>query len=226
MSLNNSAGYDLLDQRQLTAQHGEFVTVLPALPCSCRADETPDEHAPDPMCRICHGTGRAYGQSQRVKGVVTGLTPQNKSLTIAGLVLPADLIFTPDPQPTLAVHDYDVIRLGYALPHEGDVLLRGVRDELDYLPGRVWSVVHHDAMQGTATSYTPDVDFTLDGRTLTWLAGHGPAPGMAYSVRYDAYFDWVVYPGLTLRRVKRGTSLGQAVLLRKRHLAGFRLYVP
>jgi hypothetical protein len=39
-------------------------------------------------------------------------------------------------------------------------------------------------------------------------------------------YDWVAYPGVTMHRIARGTSLGQRVLLRKRHLAGVKVIIP
>jgi hypothetical protein len=50
--------------------------------------------------------------------------------------------------------------------------------------------------------------------------------GAAYAVRYDAIYDWVVYPGVTVQRIDRGAGLGQRVLLRKRHLAGVGAVLP
>jgi len=221
MPLNN-ARHDLIGQRLLTKTHGEHVTLYQVVPCSCRGAS--GEHA-DPTCKVCGGSGRAYAAGTRIKGLVAALSSQDKTLLQAGLAMPGDLTFSPEVGNRLSIHDYDMIRLDYGLPHEGDVVERGV-DRLLYLPTSIASVDQHDPIVGTRTSYARGADYTVNGQTLAWVAGHGPQRGTAYSVKYDARFDWVVYPGVTLPRRARGTYLGQRVLLRKRHLAGITATIP
>lgn len=224
MPLSNSK-HDLLAQRKLTAENGEHVTLFPVVPCSCRAGSSGH---PLPTCKVCGGSGRAYHTAQRVKGLIGGITAQDKALLSSGLAMPGDLTFSPDVKPKIPIHDYDMIRLEYGQPYEGDVLTRMASgpDRLVYLATAIQAVEQHNPASGAIVAYTEGDDFTVAGRLLSWQAGRGPAPGTAYTVRYMALYDWVVYPGVTLQRMDRGTSLGQRVLLRKRHLADVPANLP
>lgn len=226
MPLNNTR-HNLITQRLLTRDEGEHVQHFAAMPCSCRISVGggPDgKGEADPTCLVCGGTGRTYRAAQRIKGLIATISNQDKALLQAGLAMPGDLTFSPEVAPTIPIHDYDVIRLGYGMAYEGDVLLRGA-DRLAYLPARVLAVERHDPATGAATAYAEGVDYSISGQSLVWASGRGPATGAAYSVRYDAIFDWVVYPGVTLQRLHRSVSLGQRVLLRKRHLAGIQVMI-
>lgn len=223
MPLSNSK-HDLLAQRKLTAENGEVVTHYPVLPCACRGSVG----QPVPTCQVCGGSGRAYHAGRSVKGLVAGLNAHDRALLSSGLAMPGDMTFSPDVRPAIPIHDYDVVRLGYGQPYEGDVLIRAASgpDRLAYEVAVVQAVEAHNPTTGVITIYTEGVDFTITGRRLSWLAGRGPATGAAYTVRYMARFDWVVYPGVTLQRMDRGTSLGQRVLLRKRHIADIPVHIP
>lgn len=220
MPINNSR-HDVLAQRRLTRTHGEQVSLYRVTVCSCRGSS--GEHA-DPTCAVCGGSGRAYAAGVPVIGLVATISNQDKSLLQSGLAMPADMTFSPDVGIETTIHDYDVIRLGYGLPHEGDVLTRGGDEELSYLPTQIQRVVRHDPVSGLTTEYP--TGWTVSGRTITWAPSTGPANGAHYTVVYLARFDWVVYPGVTLPRIKRGGYLGQRVLLRKRHLADIVANVP
>ena len=222
MPLSN-APHDLLLQRQLTAEHGEFVQLYQVLVCACKALSC-EEGRPDPTCKICAGSGRAYAQPITLKGIIAGINTQDRALLQAGLAMPADLTFTPDLTQRIPIHDYDVITLAYGEPYEGDALVRGTRDTLTYRPAQIRTIEAHNPQTGARTVYTSG--YTISGRTITWSAGAGPALGAAYTVAYNAFYEWVVYPGVTLQRVHRGANLGQRVLLRKRHLAGIPVILP
>jgi hypothetical protein len=222
MPLSN-ARHDILGQRRLTREHGEFVTLYRVMPCSCKRNQ---EGHPDPTCKVCGGSGRAYSLGEQVKGLIAGLNSQDKTLMVSGVAMPGDMTFSPDVTPMIPIHDYDVLRLRYGQPYEGDVLVRGQDDEMNYVPHAVLNVERHDPASGVRSYYEEGIDFTISDRTIVWLAGKGPASGQSYSVKYHAIYDWVAYPGVTMQRVKRGTSLGQRVLLRKRHLAGVKVIIP
>jgi hypothetical protein len=220
MPLNNTRHSPEI-QRRLDRDHGEYISHYPVIKCSCQAD---GEH-PKPTCKVCGGSGRVYGRMKRQKGLIGGITAQDKALLVAGIAMPGDLIFSPALGARTVLHDYDMVRLAYGLPHDGDLLTRG-NDRLLYLPTAIIAVERHNPFTGLTTSYLPGIHFTVSGRAITWAPDYGPAHGELYSVRYDALFDWVVYPGVTLPRIKRGHYLGQRVLLRKRHLAGIAALIP
>lgn len=214
MALSNSP-HDLLSQRRLTRDRGEYVTHFPMQPCSCTG--TSDKGQPRPTCRVCAGTGRVYSTGRQLKGLVASINTQDKALLQAGLAMPGDMTFSPDVAPTIPLHDYDMVQLSYSFPYEGDIIVRGT-DTLRYSPAQITSVQQHNPHTGQVIIYSA-AEYHIDGMRLVWQSGHGPPSGTAYSVRYEAIIDWIVYPGVTLPRIDRGTGLGQRVLLRKRHLA-------
>lgn len=220
MPINNTR-HDLILQRRLTRDHGEYVTHYPVLKCSCQQD---GDH-PKPTCKVCLGSGRVYGSARTVKGLIAGISAQDKALLTAGIAMPGDMTFSPDLRSRVSIHDYDMIRLGYGQPFEGEIVTRG-QDTLSYAPANLTDVEFHNPVSGAVTRYTAPADFTVSGRQIAWVSGRGPAHGQRYSVRYYARYDWVVYPGVTLQREQRGTNLGQRVLLRKRHLSGIAANVP
>jgi hypothetical protein len=224
MPLSNSL-HDIPGQRRLTRELGEYVTHYPVLPCSC-AREQPEGH-PLPTCQVCGGSGRAYGHGRRVRGLVAALNSGDRTLLQSGLAMPGDMTFSPEVLPAgqLVISDYDVIRLGYGQAYEGDTLIRG-EDLLSYRPSLIRLVEQHNSSTGARIWFQRNLDYTIEGRRVVWAAGRGPAMGAAYAVRYDAIYDWVVYPGVTVQRIDRGAGLGQRVLLRKRHLAGVGAVLP
>lgn len=224
MPLSNSL-HDTQAQRRLTRELGEYITHYPVIVCSC-AREQADGH-PLPTCQVCGGSGRAYGHGRRVRGLVAALNSADRALLASGLAMPGDMTFSPEVLPVgqLVISDYDVLRLSYGQSYEGDSLIRG-DDQLSYHPATIRQVEQHLSHSGGRVWYVEGADFTIEGRRVVWAAGRGPAMGDAYAVRYDAIYDWVVYPGVTVQRVDRGTGLGQRVLLRKRHLAGVSALLP
>lgn len=220
--MNNNTYHSQTLQRLLTRTQGEFVSHFIAIRCSC----SPEGEHPLATCLVCGGSGRAYERAEkRLKGIVAQINNQDKALLQSGMAMPGDLTFSPDVRPTIPLHDYDIVRLSYAQPYEGDLCTRG-EDTTAYVIGRVYVVEQHNPVTGERTRYTQGTDFTTNERQITWLDGRGPAEGDRYSIRYDAIYDWVVYPGVTMQRVQRSVSLGQRVLLRKRHLAGVIAVIP
>jgi hypothetical protein len=61
-------------------------------------------------------------------------------------------------------------------------------------------------------------DFELDGsRIIRWI-GKQPTKGTAYTFKYAAYPEWIVFMPPTKRR-DRDRDLGSRIALRKRHVA-------
>lgn len=214
MPLNNSR-HNLPLQRALTDLQGEYVKHYRAVVCSCQGE---NGRVAVPDCAVCEGTGLAYTDTfTLLRGVVAEVSKHDKQLLMAGIVMPGDMIFTPDLTVNTVIRDYDKVQLNYAIPYRGDLVNRG-KDKLRYTPTAIIACERHDPLTGATTIYTTPEDFTLSGRMIVWNTGAGPAVGESYSVTYDAIVDWIVYPQTTSMRASRGTTLGQKVLLKQRHV--------
>ncbi len=139
---------------------------------------------------------------------------------MAGIVSLGDLVFSPQIGTTLS--DYDKVQLTWVegIPYEGELLIRGTSATDTTLYGieavPLDGCITVDPTTGTVTKYTPGVDFTFSSNVITW-ATNAPAAGSIYSLKYAALVDWIVLAPPQPRR-ERGTSLGQRVILRKKHI--------
>lgn len=209
---------NLPKQRELIRRRGDWVVHYLGMKCPCSTNG--DANRAQVSCPACGGTGWLYREPMEIRGVIVGIQGQ-KDLAETGIARPGDCVFIPDltaRQPG----DYDLIKFTWAQgePWEGELIRRGAgaTDELYYEAAEILACVTVDVATGATASYKPDLDFTIDGRSITWLAGRPqPAAGNLYSVKYNAFFEWVCFvpPGI---RFERGDYLGERVLLRRRHL--------
>jgi hypothetical protein len=71
----------------------------------------------------------------------------------------------------------------------------------------------------TGTVYSQGADFVLGpGKIIQWT-GNAPYKGKRYTIKYNAYFEWIVFAPPQERRDRDNADLGQLVFLRKRHIA-------
>lgn len=67
--------------------------------------------------------------------------------------------------------------------------------------------------------YKQNADFTLGhGRVIKWV-GNKPKDGVKYVIKYNAYFEWIIFQSPQERVDRNGLDLGQSVYLRKKHIA-------
>ena len=192
------------------------LTVYKMVRCPCGA--TPGS-PPNMACQACGGTGLLYPTAPRtVLGIVTQVTLTMDLVTL-GLAQAGDLQVSTQPgQLHLDPFDLCFVPWSVGVPAEGHVVVRGT-GPTDALPFRAalvegaWTV---DPTTGVTTAFTLGQDFTVAGRTVTWI-GRAPTTGTAYTMRYSADFEWVVYDPPD-QRVAFGVDLGQRARLRKRYL--------
>lgn len=217
------------------ALHDRFIRmrgerVLHAIGMFCPYGSEPDPARHDVRCPHCGGYGIVWVDERPMIGIVTDVQA-HKELLRSGVAMPGDAVFSPESK-ARPISDWDRIILPWPLPFEGERLVRGdgPTDRLLYesaaFRGRkaiacfTSEPVIVDPNQtriDQLTSYFEGQDFVLEGRTIRWLAGKGPPVGTAYTLKYYARIEWIAFIPPVLR-IERGQSLGQRVLLRRRHL--------
>jgi hypothetical protein len=213
-------------QNDFVIRHGDKVAWRRANKCPCSSRNEADANRARTNCPLCDGFGYMYDAPVLITGLVTGIS-FNKQLLDLGIVNPGDLLLGLAPGERNLVTDFDIINLvsfGTGENYDGDTITRdpdGAPDELSYTPVNVLSCFsangNDDGTDWTRTDYVQNVDFTLDGRDLTWLPGKGPEKGSTFSIKYTARFDWEAYSSPSIR-FEAGVNIGQRVLLRKREL--------
>ena len=199
-------------------QGGQAYTLIVYKMAPCPCGQNPGSPA-DLSCQACAGTGILYPvPPRRVLGLVSRLDLKTE-LVAMGLAQSGDLQVSTQPG-ALHLDPFDLCFVPWdvGVPMMGQLVVRGTgaADTLSYratLAEGVWTV---DATTGQITTYQVDQDFTVAGRTVTWV-GNSPPAGTQYTIRYSGDFEWVVFDAPD-QRVAFGVDLGQRALLRKRYL--------
>lgn len=216
----NSSSYDLRRMDIWQQKHAEWMKWSLGVKCPCST--MTDVSRANPNCAVCFGTGWFYTNEQEIRGIVTDAR-FDKQLKDTGMLQAGDLSLGPEIRGNHPIlQNYDRIILAFwgdGLPYDGDVIVRTpyATDRTIYAPIQVQMCASVDPVVGTITSYTLGTDFTLNGRELSWLTGRGPSVGQTYSLKYTTHYEWIVLVPAS-PRYERGTSLGQRVVLRARHI--------
>ena len=198
--------------------HAERVNWYQAVLCGCGSSPG----APANIgCKVCGGLGYFYPSAAVTTLAILTAVKQQEVLESAGLVMPGDLVCDQPPGAvSLAPWDIIITTWSQGLPFEGSVLQRGngTTDNLPYRATKAYECVQTDPLTGSVTTYTEGIDFSVSGKSVTWLGtANQPAEGTLYSVRYNATYEWVVLPPGQVR-VERSQDLGPRTALRKRHV--------
>lgn len=203
---------------EVTRTYGDWVTWERGLPCACRAAGPLRMSA---GCSRCDGNGFVWIDRQKLKGIVMPAHTDRRFSTM-GWLNPGDLIFSTDVHHR--IHDFDRITLTTPLTTEPEVITRGqahrdgvlglapTEDRLAYqavTPGVCFAHEHPDHRFHHGDAYV------FVGKTIRWLKP--PPDGTVYVIEYEALTEWVAFSS-PLETIDRGKSLGQRVVLRKRHL--------
>jgi len=180
-------------------------------------------------CEQCGGVGWLWRDAKIVKGLVTSVEAgRNRQLLEMGYAVPGDATFSPSLNAG-QLHDFDKITFLYAAPvGDGQIIMRnsanledngllklGLEDNEDRLWYEAGCVFWCEDENGRV--YQQNTDFTVSGKTLSWV-GAKPSDGVFYTVKYNAYLEWIIY-ATPMTRFDRNRKLGQRVLLRKVHVA-------
>jgi hypothetical protein len=172
-------------------------------------------------CEQCQGNGIMYRNARCIKGLVTGIQPNQRDLIELGFVSPGDATFSPslyagyigDFDRITSSVDSQVIVRGAATMNENaarDTDLTTAQDRLWYLPDCIMWCEDEDGVV-----YTVGQDFSFVDKKITW--SNGPAAGKVYTIKYRAFLEWIVYAS-PMERFDNGRSLAQRVVLRKKHI--------
>ncbi len=235
-------------QEELIANRGVEMIHSIALKCTCDSSDIyakvineGKDGRRTPFCPRCGGTGWLYRSPTLVLGIATNVRYQ-KNLVESGFVTPGDMTFSPLPGASSGhscgsegggerrIGAFDRLTATWAQPvDDGHVLVRGSgskaraegiitylednEDRLWYEPaGSIW------CEDEFGTVYTEDADFEMGpGKVIRWI-GQGPRVGARYSIKYNAYFDWVAFQPPSDRVDRDGRLMGDLVYLRKRHV--------
>lgn len=231
-------------QEALITDRGTKMIHETALTCTCQVSDqyasmTLDgkKNRRDQYCNKCAGLGFIYRNPIVVTGMVTNIR-QNRTQLEEGLHISGDLTFSPlqnDACSCDGITTYPKISLSDRLTStwsqpidNGQVLVRNaanlgfnpslntnlspLQDKLMYEPSKAIWCEDEDG-----NTYKENADFTLGkGRIINWL--NPPKDGKKYTLKYEGYFEWIVYAPPVERIDKNNKDLGQLVYLRKRHL--------
>lgn len=190
-----------------------------------------------PYCKRCGGDGWLFRDGILTRGLAVGIR-QQKNIHDVGLAQPGDMVFSVDPgffggcgQDGRRVSRDDKFTSTWSQPlDDGQTIVRGaatlgenkdLREPVDDSEDRLWyepeSALWCEDEDGTV--YKQDADFVLGpGRVIKWV-GNQPLKGTKYTLKYNAYFEWLVFAPPQERRDRDNKDLGPLVFLRRRHIA-------
>jgi len=230
--------WDFPKLQELIDARGDEVIVETGVACTCRREDVlasmvERENQPSSIrqlyCIKCQGDGYIYRNARCIKGLITSIEagPARKLLE-SGYAVQGDAIFSPslDIDP---LSDFDKITfLHDNTVGEGQVILRNAANlgenatrttGVSRSEDRLWyqAACSYWCEDENGVVYSQDTDFILKDRLIRWI-GNKPADGIFYTLKYSAYLEWIIY-NTPLQRIDRDRSLGQRVLIRKKHVA-------
>lgn len=236
--MTRETDWDFANLEELIERRGDEVIHERGIACPCRAQDAYGstilrENKPATQrrldCEQCGGSGWLYRDARLIRGLVTGVEAgRNRQLLEMGYAVPGDATFSPSLK-VGQLHDFDRITMLYAVPvDDGQTILRNaarLEDNalldlgLNSTEDRLWynaeCVEWCEDQDGVV--YQQETDFVVEDKKISW-SGNRPADGKFYTLKYNAYLEWIVY-STPLTRFDRARSLGQRVLLRKVHVA-------
>jgi hypothetical protein len=198
--------FNLDKQHALIGGHGVTCVVIPTLACPCvRA-----EGQFDPNDAHCRGTGR-WPQPSLQYIVTLGLIAESSKRDYheAGSWIEGSILCLVPPDVMLA--DRDLVRmLDTKDVFDDEVLQRGVHDAVRFIEGvSLLMVADFDGV------YRPGIDYVLTPpNVVTWLpGGQSPGAGKRFSVRYEAYAEYLSFLDSPRLRVEGHVAQSQEVRL-------------
>jgi hypothetical protein len=223
---------------ELIEARGDAVILETGVACTCRREDalaslTTEGGQPATLrrlnCPTCQGDGFIYRNARCVRGLITSLQAgPNRKLLEGGYAVPGDVVFSPSLNIGILA-DFDKVTLTKSSPvGDGQVIMRGrgtraenadrstnLTDDED----RLW--YHGDCAiwceDENQVIYDQGADFVISGRVVRWLDKR-PDVGTFYTLKYTAFLEWIVY-NTPMARIDNSRSLGQKVVLRKKHVA-------
>lgn len=233
-------------QESFIDERGSRMLHLVGILCTCQVEDTyagikndGKDRRRDPFCPRCGGDTHLYRNGSLITGMCTSIR-QQRNILDAGVAQPGDMLFSPDmgsadgscevdggrriglndklvatwDQP---LDDGQVIRRGAGTADENIGLTTNLADDEDRLWYEPLQSLWCEDEEGVV--YTANSDFVLGpGRIIKWV-GNRPPKGRRYTIKYTAFFEWIVFVPPQDRRDRDELDLGPLVFLRKRHIA-------
>lgn len=237
MSLAN-IDWDFDKLEELIEARGDLVIVETGVACTCQKTDhlaglSMDAFQPTTMediyCNICQGDGFIFRNARTVKGLVTSIQAgPNRKLIELGYAVAGDAVFSPSLR-VGPLSDFDRVTFLYPdFVGAGQVIKRNAAGLSDLGNWRLDLNPNEDRLYYQAACalwcedennvvYQQEADFKLEDKVIKWV-GNTPADGVFYTLKYNAYLEWIVYNTPHLR-IDRNRSLAQRVLIRKKHVA-------
>ena len=176
--------FDTQKQIDMIQGHGTMVSVFPCVPCPCLLEEG---HY-DPNCIACGGNGRLYPPDRHYVTTMA-LVQESTQLLYLGTGTWGSGIVHASILPDIDLAENDQVRCLDKKTVFREVLQKDVRDTLRFVSG-----IEIVFIVDRTTTYFPDRDYVLTAPNLiTWVpGGHAPLFSQHYSVRYQAYPDYLV----------------------------------
>lgn len=216
---------------------GEVLIHEIGLRCTCNQEDMfagETEHGAQSMrkrrkfgCKICNGYGYIYRKARRLVGMVTSIR-QSKQQLEAGWSVPGDAVVSVKPDVLVSVGD--LFTFTWTQPvSDGQIIVRGAANTNDNLTRKTKLETDEDLLWYSATEsiycededgveYSSTEDFILNGSKILKWVGKQPIQGKAYTIKYKAYLEWVVFLPPDVRR-DHDRDLGLRIPIRKRHVA-------
>jgi hypothetical protein len=230
--------WDFVALEDLVQSRGDSVILETGVACTCRATDstaslTTKENQPATLrrfnCTTCGGDGYIYRNARCAVGLVTSIqSGANRKLLEAGYAVAGDCVFSPSAAAG-AVGDFDkvtfttsafvgegqvIFRQG-AFQNENNSLSMGLARNEDQLWYYADCAIWCEDQNGVV--YSQGSDFVFDKKVIRWI-GNSPNPGIFYTIKYKAFLEWIAY-STPMARIDVGRTLGQRVILRKKHVA-------
>jgi len=200
---------DLEKFDQFVEQHGVPITWEKAIICPC-ANEV---GIPNPHCPYCYGRGLTYLDPQENLALFTSMEGfpsfAEPGLWIFGVANVSTLstikLSTRD---RIIINDFETTYIE-SYPKEGDTITVNFPiHEIEYL--------YYIDADGKLTACDPELDYTFEDHTITWLTTNIPA-GNTVSIRYKSFLQYLV---MTMLHEARGikNSSGEVIKLPNQYL--------
>lgn len=178
-------------------------------------------------CGNCGGTGHIYRNPQKIVALITEVS-ESMSRQEAGWLVPGDCVMSPKPGYTVSAGD--LITFTWSQPvADGQVIVRGAGNLSDNSGRKTNLEINEDLLLYNGDSaiwcededgnvYRGGADFELDGSKIIRWVGNAPINNKKYVIKYNAFFEWVVFMPPSVR-MDANRDLGARVGLKKRHVA-------
>jgi len=217
----------------LITNRGEELIHEIGMRCVCNLEDTfagqiEQTHVPRKRnifgCDICTGDGYIFRNPKKIIALITSIN-ERKDWLAEGWAIPGDCTMSVQPDYAISGHDQVTFTRPQSIP-DGQVIIRGAGTMSDNSARDTKVVTDEDRLWYCATDAIwcededgivySNSDFSLNSSKVIKWFGNQPAIGKKYTIKYNAYLEWIAFNPPNERR-DRNRDLGARVPLRKKH---------